>query len=83
MICVFKTGLKMNEIDYDHILSQAKFKKILPQENKANLLFLHKAINGNIDVPEILHLIKLNVIPRRTHNSKALSIPYAFTVYTR
>lgn len=80
-ICGYKMGLRREDYDYSFILSQLKMNTLETRRTQFELYFLHKLINGYVNCPEILDLVKFNTPTRRTRNSDLFFVDFHSTNY--
>lgn len=70
---------------YDSRLAYFKLTSLEFRRSVADILFLHKIINGKIDSPELLEKVEL-IVPRscsRLHNRKTFNLPSCRTNYAQ
>jgi len=76
---VFKIGCPPH--NYLPVLEYLKLDSLADRRRAANLTFLSKLLNGQIDSPHLLSLIPLNVPPRFTRRHTTFNLPTSSTNY--
>lgn len=79
--CAYRLGLCRGNYNYEEILGLLNITTLEHRRCEADLRFLHKILNGNINCPEILASINFNVPVRRTRVSDTFVVPFHHSNY--